>query len=70
MRELGYGDGYRYAHDEPGALAPGQTHFPDNMPPRNYYEPVPRGLELKLRETLDRIRRASAGAKERNDEHA
>jgi len=56
MKELGYGQGYRYAHDEPEALAPGQTHFPDNMPPRNYYEPVPRGLELKLRETLERIR--------------
>jgi putative ATPase len=70
MRELGYGDGYRYAHDEPEALAPGQTHFPDNMAPRCYYEPVPRGLELKLRETLDRIRRASAGVKERDDGHA
>jgi putative ATPase len=65
MKELGYGQGYRYAHDEPEALAPGQTHFPDNMAPRAYYEPVPRGLELKLRETLDRIRR-----KERHDDHA
>ncbi len=64
MKELGYGQGYRYAHDEPEALAPGQTHFPDNMAPRIYYEPVPRGLELKLRETLERIRR------ERHDDHA
>jgi putative ATPase len=61
MKELGYGKGYRYAHDEPDALAPGQTHFPDDMSPRSYYEPVPRGLELKLREILDRIR---------NDHHA
>jgi putative ATPase len=60
MKELGYGKGYRYAHDEPGALAPGQTHFPDTMEPRRYYEPVSRGLELKLRETLDRIRREAA----------
>jgi putative ATPase len=59
MRELGYGKGYRYAHDEPGALAPGQTHFPDAMAPRQYYDPVPRGLELKLRETLERIRQAA-----------
>ena len=51
--------------DEPGALAPGQTHFPDNMAPRAYYEPVPRGLELKLRERLESIRR-----RERNDDHA
>ncbi len=56
MKEIGYGKGYRYAHDEPDALAPGQTHFPDAMEPRSYYEPVPRGLELKLRETLERIR--------------
>jgi putative ATPase len=74
MKELGYGQGYRYAHDEPDALAPGQTHFPDNMAPRSYYEPVPRGLELKLREALDRIRRGAAARagdlKERNDDHA
>ena len=35
MKELGYGKGYRYAHDEPDALAPGQTHFPDTMEPRS-----------------------------------
>ena len=61
MKDLGYGHGYRYAHDEPDALAPGQTHFPDGLEPRRYYEPVPRGLELKFRETLERIR-AGAGA--------
>ena len=60
MKDLGYGKGYRYAHDEPDALAPGQTHFPDGLEPRRYYEPVPRGLELKFRETLERIR-AGAG---------
>jgi putative ATPase len=58
MKEFGYGKGYRYAHDEPDALAPGQTHFPDSMEPRSYYRPAPRGLELKLRETLERIRRS------------
>ena len=60
MREIGYGQGYRYAHDEPDGLAPGQTHFPDGFEPRSYYEPVPRGLELKLRETLERIREGVA----------
>jgi len=64
MKDLGFGKGYRYAHDEPDGLAPGQTHFPDNMAPRAYYEPVPRGLELKLRETLDSIRRRG-----RNEDH-
>ncbi len=75
MKELGYGQGYRYAHDEPGALTPGQTHFPDSMAPRHYYEPAPRGLELKLRETLERIRREATHAcvtilTRRNDDHA
>ncbi len=60
MREIGHGKGYRYAHDEPDGLAPGQTHFPDGFEPRRYYEPVPRGLELKLRETLERIREGAA----------
>jgi len=60
MKDLGYGEGYRYAHDEADALAPGQTHFPDTMAPRTYYEPVPRGLELKLREALARIRQGAA----------
>jgi putative ATPase len=73
MQDLGYGTGYRYAHDEPDALAPGQTHFPDTMEPRMYYQPAPRGLELKLREALERIRNraaaAATGATER-DEHA
>ncbi|MEX1994046.1 MAG: hypothetical protein WD929_05230, partial [Steroidobacteraceae bacterium] len=57
MKDLGYAKGYRYAHDEPDALAPGQRHFPDAMEPRNYYDPVPRGLELKVREMLERVRR-------------
>ncbi len=56
MKDLGYGQGYRYAHDEPDALARGQRHFPDAMQPRNYYDPVPRGLELRVREMLERIR--------------
>ncbi|HEX9707547.1 MAG TPA: replication-associated recombination protein A [Steroidobacteraceae bacterium] len=73
MKDFGYGKGYRYAHDEPDALAPGQTHFPDSMEPRNYYEPVPRGLELKLKETLERIRRGAARqgeSTERNEGNA
>ncbi len=62
MKELGYGTGYRYAHDEPDAHSPGQTYFPDTMEPRIYYHPVPRGLEIRIREALDRIRpRRGAG---------
>jgi putative ATPase len=74
MKDIGYGKGYRYAHDEADALAPGQTHFPDSMEPRSYYEPVPRGLELKLKETLERIRQGVAArqgeAAERNEGNA
>jgi putative ATPase len=54
MKELGYGKGYRYAHDEEDAFAAGESYFPDDMAPRKYYDPVPRGLELQIREKLAR----------------
>jgi putative ATPase len=57
MKELGYGDKYRYAHDEEGAVAKGERYFPDDMSERTYYHPVPRGLEIKIREKLNEIRR-------------
>ena len=56
MKDLGHGAGYRYAHDEPGAHSPGQTYFPDSMPSRIYYHPVPRGLEIRIGEALGRLR--------------
>jgi putative ATPase len=59
MKELGYGEGYRYAHDEPDAIAKGERYFPDEMPDRRYYRPVARGLEIKIGEALARIRRES-----------
>ncbi|AGI24597.1 recombination factor protein RarA [Pseudomonas sp. ATCC 13867] len=52
MKNLGYGDEYRYAHDEPDAYAAGEDYFPEYMEPRQYYQPVPRGLELKIGEKL------------------
>jgi putative ATPase len=57
MKGLGYGKGYRYAHDEPDAFAAGEKYFPDEMEPARYYEPVDRGLEIKIREALARLRR-------------
>ena len=57
MKSLGYGKDYRYAHDEPGAVAKGERYFPDGMAPARYYEPVDRGLEIKIREALARLRR-------------
>ena len=62
MKNLGYGRGYRYAHDEPDAFAAGERYLPDDMPDRRYYRPVPRGLEVKIGEALARLR-ARAAAK-------
>ncbi|NOQ93216.1 MAG: AAA family ATPase [Methylophaga sp.] len=56
MTELGYGKEYRYAHDEPDAYAAGENYFPENMAPRNYYQPVNRGLEIKISEKLERLK--------------
>ncbi len=56
MKELGYGSGYRYAHDEPGAFAAGERYLPEGLPDRRYYEPVPRGLEIRIGEALARLR--------------
>ena len=56
MDELGYGKGYRYAHDEPGAYAAGEVYLPLQLAGRIYYEPVDRGLEIKIREKLMALR--------------
>ena len=61
MKGLGYGEGYRYAHDEPEGYAAGEKYFPDEMAPVRYYEPVPRGLELKIGEALARFRALKRG---------
>ena len=52
MKDIGYGKGYRYAHDEPDAYAAGERYFPDGMSDRRYYEPAARGLEIKIGEAL------------------
>ncbi len=56
MKAIGYGKDYRYDHDAEGGVALEQTGFPDAMGERVYYRPVERGLELKLKEKLDRLR--------------
>ena len=62
MKQLGYGDEYRYAHDEPDAYAAGEDYFPENLQPRQYYEPAPRGLELKIRDKLQHLRNLDASS--------
>jgi putative ATPase len=56
MKGLGYGKGYRYAHDEEGAYAAGEHYLPDDMTPQNFYTPTDRGLEAKIREKLEWLR--------------
>ncbi len=68
MKGLGYGQGYRYAHDEPEAYAAGEDYFPPELGQREYYRPVPRGLEIKIAEKLARLRELDAAhaAKRKN----
>jgi putative ATPase len=56
MRELGHGQGYRYAHDETDAYAAGERYLPDEMPDRRYYSPVQRGFEIRIAEAMARRR--------------
>jgi putative ATPase len=62
MKDLGMGAGYRYAHDEAGAFAAGERYFPDGLSPPPFYEPAPRGLELRIGEKLQELRRLNAEA--------
>ncbi|PIQ53232.1 MAG: recombination factor protein RarA, partial [Comamonadaceae bacterium CG12_big_fil_rev_8_21_14_0_65_59_15] len=61
MKELDYGKGYRYAHDEPDAFAVGERYLPDGMPEPGFYQPVERGLEIRIAEKLRLL-------KQRNDQ--
>ncbi len=56
MKNLDYGKGYRYAHDEPGAYAAGENYLPDELEGRLYYHPVPRGMEIQIGEKLTKFR--------------
>jgi putative ATPase len=62
MKNLGYGKDYRYAHDEPDAFAAGEDYFPEGMPEVRWYVPTQRGLEGRIREKLDELRRLNAEA--------
>jgi putative ATPase len=56
MKDLGYGEGYRYAHDEAEAYAAGETYLPDGMEPARWYEPTGEGVEQRIRERLQHLR--------------
>jgi putative ATPase len=63
MKELGHGAGYRYAHDEAGGFAAGQTYLPDGLAARPWYQPVPRGLEQRIGQRLAELRALDDEAK-------
>jgi len=62
MKQLDYGKGYRYAHDEAGGYAAGENYFPDGMPEESFYQPTDHGLEAKIAEKLARLRELDAQA--------
>ena len=62
MKDLDYGKGYRYAHDEAGAFAAGERYWPDDMEPPRFYEPAPRGLEIRIGERIEELRRLNEAA--------
>ncbi|MBU0744193.1 MAG: replication-associated recombination protein A [Gammaproteobacteria bacterium] len=57
MKQLGYGKDYRYAHDEDDAYVAGENYLPDGLPKKRYYQPVPRGLEIKIKEKLGQLQK-------------
>ena len=63
MKDLDYGKAYRYAHDEPDAFAAGENYWPDGMKPPTLYEPVERGLEVKIAEKMRALREKNAQAR-------
>ena len=66
MKELDYGKGYRYAHDEEGAFAAGERYLPDGMADPHFYQPVARGLEIKIAEKMRHLRELNAQARPTN----
>ncbi len=62
MKQLDYGKGYRYAHNEEGGFAAGETYLPEGMPAPGFYRPVARGLEIRIAEKLAQLRQANTDA--------
>ncbi len=65
MKTLGHGKDYRYAHNEEGAYAAGEDYFPEDMPDVRWYEPAPRGMEIKIGEKLAALRAQDAETRAR-----
>jgi putative ATPase len=65
MKSLDHGKGYRYAHDEAGGVAAGESYWPDGMDPPAFYAPVDRGLEIRIGEKLAELRRLNDTARKK-----
>jgi putative ATPase len=65
MKDMGYGRDYRYAHDEADAYAAGESYFPDGMKTPEFYRPTERGLEARIREHLESLRKLDAEARKK-----
>ncbi len=65
MKAQGYGDAYRYAHDEPDAYAAGESYLPEALSECRFYQPVPRGLEKKIGDKLDYLRQLDRSSERR-----
>ena len=63
MKQLDYGRGYRYAHDEADGFAAGERYLPDGLEDPRWYEPAPRGLEQRIGERLEELRRRNEASK-------
>ena len=66
MKEMGYGEDYKYAHDQEGRVAD-QQHFPDGMKPRKYYRPTEEGIESRIKSRLEEIREIIEKNREKGD---
>jgi putative ATPase len=65
MKGLDYGKGYRYVHDEAGGFAAGERYWPDDLDAPVFYRPVDRGLEVRIGERLDELRKLNEQAKKK-----
>jgi putative ATPase len=63
MKNLDYGKGYRYAHDEEGGFAAGENYFPQGLEDAQFYQPVERGLEIKIADKLRHLREQNQQAR-------
>ncbi len=64
MKDMDWGKGYRYAHDEEGGFAAGEDYFPEGLDNPHFYQPVPRGLEIKIGEKLAQLRQLNEAAEQ------